>query len=165
MGDIDEVHPAAVNRKAAAANLKGQATRMVLRGKGILPPIGMGDNVLVPVPSFDRGRGDPSNIVAMVIAQQEDKYKVATRHGMLKTWLERNSLAATKCTVITAADIVCDEEYSLRELGTGQGYRRCSCHQSCSSKRCTCVKSGLHCNSACYTGHTSANLEKASDDA
>jgi len=98
---------------------------MVTRGKGILPPLKVGDNVLVPIPSVDRGRGDAS----VIIEENDGKFRIATKEGILSTRLERNSLAATKYCSLTTADVQnLKNEYTLRELirlgsvGTGQGY-------------------------------------------
>eukprot|EP00102_Acyrthosiphon_pisum_P021955 XP_016659165.1 PREDICTED: uncharacterized protein LOC107883520 [Acyrthosiphon pisum] len=88
-------HPALTRRKIAAQNLKSQADRMVTRGKGILPPLKVGDNVLVPIPSVDRGRGDAANLLSVIIEENDGKFRIATKEGILSTWLERNSLAAT----------------------------------------------------------------------
>ena len=134
--------------------------------------IKVGYNVLLAIPSFDRGRGDPANLVAVVIEEKFKKFRVATKHGILNRfvkvpmnsttslrqccfmqnfccrWLERNSIAATKYHSLKASDVTTNAEFALPELvrlgsvGTGQGYRRCSCHQKCSTKRCTCFKNG-----------------------
>lgn len=145
-------HPARSRRNIAAENLKKQADRMVMGGKGILPSVTIGDNILIPIPAFDRGRGDPSNLVAVILAEEDRKYRVGTRHGALNTWLERNAFAPTKFRSMTSADVQTDVEHSLRELvrlgsvGTGQGYRRCSCRGACNSKKCTCHKNDMKCN-------------------
>ncbi|XP_016658418.1 uncharacterized protein LOC107883265 [Acyrthosiphon pisum] len=98
-------HPALTRRKIAAQNLKSQADRMVTRGKGILPPLKVGDNVLVPIPSVDRGRGDAANLLSVIIEENDGKFRIATKEGILSTWLERNSLAATKYCSLTTADV------------------------------------------------------------
>lgn len=52
-----------------------------------------GDNVLVTVSEFDRGRGDPSNLIGVPpIQEKEGKYKIGTKHGIVQNWLERNCL-------------------------------------------------------------------------
>lgn len=157
-------HPAPLLREQAAENLRKQAEKMVARGKGILPPIQVGDNVLVPIPAVDRGRGDPTNLVAVVLEMKEEKVRVGTRDGVLNTWFERNQVAATRFKSISIDDIRSEDVYSLRELvrlgsvGTGQGYRRCSCRGDCDSKRCKCQKDEMICNSACHPGRTCKNI-------
>jgi len=79
-------HPAVTRRKIAAQNLKCQAGRMVTRGKGIiLPPLKVGDNVLVSIPSVDRGRGDAANLLSVVMEEKDGKFRIATKEGILNT--------------------------------------------------------------------------------
>ena len=128
----------------------------------------MGDNALVKIPDFDRGRGDSSDLLVFVLAIEDEKIVVGTRHGKLREKLERNAVDATKRKAIVVFNVPVAEEYSLRELvrlnsvGTGQRYRRCSCRQRCSTNRCACFKSGLKCNSSCHPRHTGKNRDKFS---
>lgn len=155
-------HPAPIRRKIAANNLKLQADRMVARGNGIVLSVKVGDNVLVTIPSVDRGRGDVTNLLSIIIEEKNGKFRVATKEGVLNTWLERNCLAATKCFSLTATNIRTSVMYSIRELvrlgsvGTGRGYRRCNFRGNCTSKKCTCQKNNMICNSTC---HTCQNIE------
>ena len=54
-------------RAEAAKNLRKQAKRMVSRSVAKLKTIEVGDNVLIPVSEFDRGRGDPANLIGIVL--------------------------------------------------------------------------------------------------
>ena len=54
-------------RAAAAHGLKRQAKRMLDRSAAKMKALDVGDNVLVPVSEFDRGRGDPLNLIGVVI--------------------------------------------------------------------------------------------------
>ena len=63
----DNTHPAISLRKTAARILKRQADWMVQGGLGILSKVTVGDNILVPIPSFDRGQGNPSNLLAVIL--------------------------------------------------------------------------------------------------
>jgi len=74
---------------------------MVERGKGILPPLQVGDNVLLDIPVLDRGRGDPAHLIAVVVEEKEGKLRVATKYGFLDHWLERNSVHATAHKSVT----------------------------------------------------------------
>jgi hypothetical protein len=94
--NIVSEHPAPLKRKLAGQNLNKQAIKMVNRGNGILPPVNVGDNVLVAIPSVDRGRGDAANLLAVIIEEKDKKFRIATKEGVLNTWLERNSMASTK---------------------------------------------------------------------
>lgn len=54
------------------------------------------DNVLIPIPEFDRSRGDPPNLIGVVMDTNEGKYKVGTKHGVVVHLLERNVFEVTK---------------------------------------------------------------------
>ena len=44
-----------------------------------------GDNVTVPIPLVDRGRGDPRNIMGVIVDRDSnDLYRIAVRGGMLQ---------------------------------------------------------------------------------
>ena len=135
---------------------------MIRRGEGIFPSIKVADNVLIDIPSVDRGRGDPPHLIGVVVDEKDGKLCVA-KHGFLDRWLERNCVQATSYSLLKVEDVTTDEEYSLRALvrldsvGKGQGYQKCSCHQKCTSKRCACFKNSLGCNSACHPGRSCNN--------
>ena len=51
----------------------------------------VGDNVAVPIPIVDKGRGDPRNILGVVLDRDEhDMYKIAVKAGILSTKYSRN---------------------------------------------------------------------------
>lgn len=56
---------------------------MAERGRGILPPIKFGDSVLVNVPEFDRSRGDPGNITAVLMEAHNNKFVIGTKYGKM----------------------------------------------------------------------------------
>lgn len=60
---------------------------MLTRAKGILPPVKVGDNVLIPIPSVDRGRADPPNLIGVVLEIQEGKFRVAVKDGNMQTFV------------------------------------------------------------------------------
>ena len=105
-------HPSVALRKIAAQNLKKQAERMVLRGKGLLPAANVGDNVLLSIPSVDRGRGDPANLIAVILQKKDEKYQVATKDGILNRFIT----------------FVLQNNF--------EQYYRCSCKQKCQTNRC-----------------------------
>lgn len=159
----EEEHPVKRFRAMAARHLLDQAEKMVNRSNKKLGVLNKGDNVLVTVSEFDRGRGDPPNLIGVVIQEKEGKYKIGTKHGIIQNWLERNSLATTKYAKLSVNDVPLSKETSVRELvrlgsvGTGQGYKRCTCKKDCKSARCKCFKNGFVCNSACHFGKTCLN--------
>jgi hypothetical protein len=73
--------------------------------ENFLLPLKVGDNVLVSIQPVDQGRDDAANLLAIIIEEKYGKFYIETKEGILSTWLERNSLAATKYCSLTTADI------------------------------------------------------------
>jgi len=44
----------------------------------------VGDNVLV-MPYVNRGRGDPANLLCVVLDEKDGRFKVATKNGVLNS--------------------------------------------------------------------------------
>ncbi|XP_047490887.1 uncharacterized protein LOC125040376 [Penaeus chinensis] len=63
-----------------------QAERMVKRSRLDFKVGEPGDNVVVPIPAVDRGRGDPRNILGFIVSRDldSDQYKVDVKSGVLK---------------------------------------------------------------------------------
>ena len=52
-----------------------------------------GDNVAVPIPMVDRGRGDPRNTLGFIVDWDEhNMYLIAMKAGILSTKYSRNQL-------------------------------------------------------------------------
>jgi len=64
--------------------------------EGILPSLKVGDDALLKIPKFDRGRADPVNMRVVVTAVQGGRVTVGTKHGVLDRQLEGNALEVTK---------------------------------------------------------------------
>jgi hypothetical protein len=66
-------------------SLSKQTDRMVSRSNQILRPIDIEDNVTILIPNVDKGRGDPRNILCIVIHSCSDtkRYKLGIVHGLL----------------------------------------------------------------------------------
>jgi hypothetical protein len=64
--------------------MKRQATRMRNLSERILSDVDIGTNVLIPIPNVDRGKGDPRNVLAVVINKDELGYKLGTKSGTLR---------------------------------------------------------------------------------
>nr|CAH7713569.1 unnamed protein product [Callosobruchus chinensis] len=136
---------------------------MKLNSDKLLPSAEMGDTVRLPVPDVDRGRGDPRNVLGVVMAVEDDMYyKIGTEKGTLPQLLTRNQLSICPVPLI-AAEKVSGIERSLREIAAassisgGHGYKRCSCKIKCSSKKCHCKASKTLCNSKCHGGLSCMN--------
>ncbi|KAF2885805.1 hypothetical protein ILUMI_20388 [Ignelater luminosus] len=65
-------------RKTAAENLVKQAKKMKATSDKSHPPANIGDNVTIPIPDVDKGKGDLRNIIG-VILQTNDEEVVKTK--------------------------------------------------------------------------------------
>ena len=153
-------------RLAARTAQSSQADRMVKRRRLELPAAQIGDNVAIPIPQVDRGRGDPRNIVGIVIDSnpEMDSYKIAVKAGTLRDKYFRNQFNVCPKNLISEADINQDRTVSLREAVTeqskcgGQGFKKCNCgSKQCRSNRCACYKARVKCNSRCHSSLTYSN--------
>ena len=70
-----------------------------------------GDNVIISIPLVDRGRGDPRNIMGVILDRNEnDMYRIAVRAGILKGSYSRNQF-----DLYSANDFSTDKEIGLRQ--------------------------------------------------
>jgi hypothetical protein len=68
-----------------------QAERMVKRSRIVLVAGQVEDNVAVPIPLVDRGRGDPRNILGIILDRDEnDQYTIGVKCGILAGKFSRN---------------------------------------------------------------------------
>lgn len=157
----EDDHPAHEFRKRAGENLKKQLEKMIKQSKKKLKPASVGDHVAVFSSEFDRGRGDPANVIGVIThIDENEKYTVATSVGKIKNKLERNCFDVVKykgldVTNVPDVQLTMREIITLQSVGHGQGFRRCSCKIKCDSARCTCRKNKLACNSACHKNNSS----------
>ena len=70
------------SRKRAQQRQVKQAESMVKRSKRIFPDAKVGDTVTVPIPSVERGRGDPRNMIGVV----EEKESSGLYTIVVKKW-------------------------------------------------------------------------------
>lgn len=72
-------------RKTAAESLVKQAKKMKATSDRSHPPANIGDNVTIPIPDVDKGKGDLRNIIGVIIqTNDEGFYKIGTKHGVLQ---------------------------------------------------------------------------------
>lgn len=118
-----------------------------------------GDNVTVPIPLVDRGRGDPRNIMGIIIDRDSnDLYRIAVRGGILKGKYARNQFDLCAQKLLNYHDVSQETEVGLRTAvqleskNGGQGFVKCNCAGSnrCVSNRCKCFKAKVKCNSRCH---------------
>ena len=148
------------HRKRARSGIIRQAQRMIKRSRLEHAPGNPGDNVTVPIPLVDRGRGDPRNIMGVIIDRDSnDLYRIAVRGGMLQGKYARNQFDLCTQILLTREDVSEDSDIGLRRAVQleskcgGQGFVKCNCSGAnrCSSNRCKCFKAKVKCNSRCHT--------------
>ncbi|KAK3922746.1 SCAN domain-containing protein 3 [Frankliniella fusca] len=151
-------------RSAASSSLKKQAEKMLKTSRQRFPPAAVGDTVIIPVPDVDRGRGDPRNVICVVVEVTEDNlYRLGNKQGRLNTLLARSMFTVRKEKFISVEDVP-DTYMALRSMATaqslsgGQGYVRCACKTGCKpSSKCKCRGAGVLCNSKCHGSSTCSN--------
>jgi len=104
MGELNQRH---VNihseRNLAQTSQLKQAERMVKRSRVEMVAGKVGDNVAVPIPLVYRGRGDPMNILGIVLDRNEnDLYTICVKGGILKGKYSRNQFDVCPQTLLTA---------------------------------------------------------------
>ncbi|XP_037779415.1 SCAN domain-containing protein 3-like [Penaeus monodon] len=122
-------------RVEACRGQVSQAERMVKRSRLDFKVGEPGDNVAVPIPAVDRGRGDPRNILGVIVNRDldNDQYKIAVKSGVLKGQYSRNQFDLCPQRLLTEDDVNQDTAVSLREAVIaqsacgGQGFTRCNC--------------------------------------
>lgn len=156
----------AKRRKLAADSQMAQAERMVKRSRIIMVAGEEGDNVTIPVPLVDRGRGDPRNLLGIIKSRDEnDMYKISVKGGMLKGKYSRNQFDLCAHKLLTDENVDCTKEVSLRQavqfesICGGQGFIKCNCsgRNKCSTNRCKCFKNKVACNSRCHSSLNCSN--------
>jgi len=130
--------------------------RMVKRSRVEHAPGNPGDNVTVPVPLVDRGRGDPRNIVGL-LTEMRTIYRIAARAAVLNGKYSRNQFDICAQKLLGESDVFRQQEVSLRSAVQleskcgGQEFVKCNCAGGgrCQSNRCRCFRSKVKCNSRC----------------
>ncbi|XP_063590419.1 uncharacterized protein LOC134767326 [Penaeus indicus] len=133
-----------------------RAERMLKRSRLDFKVGEPGDNVAVPIPAVDRGRGDPRNILSVIVSRDldNDQYKIAVKSGVLKGQYSRDQCDLCPQHLLTEDDVNQDTAMSLREAVTAQA--ACGL-KKCSTKRCKCFKAKVKCNSRCHGSVNCAN--------
>ena len=167
IGDICDICTRVSNirrhRHQSGQAMENQANKMVVRSNRILRPVDIGDSVLVPIPSVDRGRGDPRNLLCYVLEENDGHFKLGTKHGVLNLNFSRSQFTPTSCEGLRREDIKEDLVLSVREaareqsIADGQGFVKCSCKTGCKTKSCKCLKNSVLCNSRCHNSLSCKN--------
>jgi hypothetical protein len=77
-------------RRNASESERRQANRMRNLSERILTEVEVGKNILIPIPMVDSGKGDPHNLLAVVLSREEHGYKLGTKSGVLCGLYTRN---------------------------------------------------------------------------
>ena len=92
----------------------------------------IGSNVTVPIPSVDRGRTDPRNIIRVVTECSDNElYTMAVKGGIFDRKYSRNQFDVCATILYLPDDVCTDEDISLRQAMQlesrcgGQGFTRC----------------------------------------
>ena len=123
----------------------------------------VGFTVRIPVPEVDRGKGDAKSILAIIIKiTEEGFFQLGTRNGRIKQLYSRSQFSVCEQKLIKIEEVP-DVEISLRSvgtaqsLGTGQGFKKCSCKTKCVNKKCFCFRNNVLCNSKCHFSNPCCN--------
>ncbi|XP_045451043.1 KRAB-A domain-containing protein 2-like [Melitaea cinxia] len=135
----NDIHKA---RTTAAENLVKHAKKMKATSDKSHPPANIEDNVTVPIPDVDKGKGDLRNIIGVILQKNDES--ILSEFGICNQ------------TFLEVTDVNQGSEISLRtaatkhSVGSGQGFVRCSCYKNCSTNRCQCKKALILCNYKCH---------------
>jgi len=117
------------------------------------------DNVAVPIPLVNRGRGDPRNILGIVLDRNEnDLYAICVKGGILKRKYSRNQFDVCPQTLLTEQDVDQAKTIGLRQAvnvessSGGQASFAAIARdiKKCQTNRCKCFKNKVKCSSRCH---------------
>ncbi|KAF2892795.1 hypothetical protein ILUMI_13378 [Ignelater luminosus] len=69
-------------RKTAAENLVKQAKKMKATSDKSHPPANIGDNVTIPIPDVDKGKGDLRNIIGVILQTTDEEKQEKEETGI-----------------------------------------------------------------------------------
>lgn len=150
-------------REKSKKCLEIQAKKMKLMSDKSHSEASVGFTVRIPVPEVDRGKGDAKSILAIIIKiTEEGFFQLGTRNGRIKQLYSRSQFSVCEQKLIKIEEVP-DVEISLRSvataqsLGTGQGFKKCSCKTQCVNKKCFCFRNNVLCNSKCHFSNPCCN--------
>ncbi|XP_063411146.1 KRAB-A domain-containing protein 2-like [Mytilus trossulus] len=149
-------------RKRTLSGQQIQADVLTRNTKQKLSELSVGDNVIIPIPQYDRAPTDQRNIQGVVVEVGHFGYRVGTIAGNLSGVLSRNQLESISDSSLSVTQIP-DLQLSLREAVKknsktgGQGYLSCKCKGGCNNSKCKCKKQNVLCNSRCHGSLTCSN--------
>ncbi|XP_076055179.1 LOW QUALITY PROTEIN: dynein axonemal heavy chain 5-like [Oratosquilla oratoria] len=103
-------------RKRARESQLSQTERMVKRSHIDLKAGEVGFNVAVPIPMIDIERGDPRNIIGVIVYRDEnDLYRIAVKAGILSTKYSGNQFDICPQRQLNETDVNTDCTITLRQ--------------------------------------------------
>jgi hypothetical protein len=84
------------------------------RSEKILTEVEIGQNVPIPIPNVDRGKGDPRNVMAVVTERVHNGYQLGTSGGMLLGSYTRNQFDLSDGQFLDKETVDKTSEISLR---------------------------------------------------
>ena len=133
---------------------------MVKISRIVFSSVQIGSNETMSIPSVDRGRADPRNIIGVATECSDNElFTIAVKGGILHRTFSRNQFDVCATILYSSDDICTNRNISLRQAVQlesrrgGQGFTRCNCAGSkrCQNNICKCFKARLVCNSRCHS--------------
>ena len=105
------------HRVAAKRCRSNQADRKIKRRCLALVPADIGNTITIPIPSVDRGRGDPRNLMGKIVEKDQERelYKIAVRAGVLTGHFSRSQFEVCSQDLVKDSDINRERAISVRE--------------------------------------------------
>ncbi|XP_008178550.1 KRAB-A domain-containing protein 2-like [Acyrthosiphon pisum] len=148
-------------RKAGHKGQEKAAEKMLQVSNAVIPEFKINDCITISVPKVDRGPSDPARVIAVIIEEKNEMYKIGTTHGLIKGWFNSRSMQHATANFILAEQVDKQKELTLCEtvqvVSGGQGFLSCSCKSACQTKRYVCFKGGLKCNSRRHNSFSCSN--------
>ena len=122
-----------------------------------------GDNVGVPIPMVDRGRGDPRNILGFIVDRDEhDMYRIAVKAGILSAKYSRNQFDLCPQRLLNDSDVNIECTITLLKLSSLQlladkGSSDVTAAKARNSVRQTGASVKRLCNSRCHSSLSCQN--------
>jgi hypothetical protein len=99
-----------------------------------LSEFSVGNNVIIPIPQYDRGPTDPRNILGVIEEVSEYGYRVGTSVGTLSVYLCRNKIEAVNDTSLSISMISSLQISKCKKNQTILCNSRCHGSMTCSNK-------------------------------
>jgi len=71
----------------------------------VIPEFKINDCITISVPKVDRGPSDPARVIAVIIEEKNEMYKVGTTHGLIKGWFNSGNMRHATANFILAEQV------------------------------------------------------------